>query len=184
MEDEGGKVVSLWSILTSKSVSPWKYSWTISTSPGSVKPFNLHLSFSPSLFLCFYLSRSLSSKIKTSRFFFSENRQASRRVTDIISRMISWRQECKHIALTYFPLLAFDLGIREKIREKMMEERMKDARKRIDNREYIRENQSVSEVVEISRNKWTWFDATFDTVQVTRAENKVIQRQGLERKGV
>lgn len=179
MEDEGGKVVSLWSILTSKSVSPWKYSWTISTSPGSVKPFNLHLSFSPSLFLCFYLSRSLSSKIKTSRFFFSENRQASRRVTDIISRMISWRQECKHIALTYFPLLAFDLGIRKKIRE-----RMKDARKRIDNREYIRENQSVSEVVEISRNKWTWFDATFDTVQVTRAENKVIQRQGLERKGV
>lgn len=184
MEDEGGKVVSLWSILTSKSVSPWKYSWTISTSPGSVKPFNLHLSLS--LPLSFSVSIYLDHFPPKSKrvVFFSENRQASRRVTDIISRMISWRRECKHIALTYFPLLAFDLGIREKIREKMMDEKMKDARKRIDNREYIRENQSVSEVVEISRNKWTWFDATFDTVQVTRAENKVIQRQGLERKGV
>lgn len=68
---------------------------------------------------------------------------------------------------------------------KKMKKRMKDARKEIDNREYM-ENQSVSwwsEVVEISRYKWTWFDTTFDTIQVTRAENKVIQRQGLERKG-
>lgn len=39
---------------------------------------------------------------------------------------------------------------------------------------------AAGEVVEISRHKRASFDATFDTARVSRAENKLIQRQRLD----